>query len=403
MQNEQIIDFLNSYNYDIRESKNARWIDQKCTCDVISIIADCILEYANYNINNEFCISDIWLNKYTETNVKMIFAKPETTSDRARNEYDKFFSQPINLLAYSGILESLDRKGNKNIFKIRNIDLLEYIAMRDTNALNFLVLYIQKVLIDSGIYIYFKKFLESQTKDSFCELKHKFIDFTIHNTPINGEIECGRIFTKILNPLAFDFRKKGARKGRLSNTTITLDELKYNRINFRDEISGKDKSLTRQEFKGVNSQSLIANTSYQIQKAKKVVRRYNDKYNDGLSEVIQENESVNATQIHHIFPSADFPQISDFLENLIALTPNQHFSKAHPNNNTNYIDKDFQYICLLAKTNTIRNDLTGTYSFNNYQNVLNYGLCTNEFSKINDSDYRALIEKIDYFYSNFNK
>ena len=134
-----------------------------------------------------------------------------------------------------------------------------------------------------------------------------------------------------------------------------------------------------------------------------MVRRYNDKYNNGLSGVIQENESVNATQIHHIFPSADFPQISDFLENLIALTPNQHFSKAHPNNNTNYIDKDFQYICLLAKTNTIRNDLTGTYSFNNYQYVLNYGLCTNEFSKINDLDYSALIEKIDYFYSNFNK
>ncbi len=402
MQNEQIIDFLNSYNYDIRESNNARWIDQKCTCDVISIIADCILEYTNYDINNEFCISDIWLNKYTETNVKMIFSKPETTSDHARNEYDKFFSQPINFLAYSGILESLGRKGNKNIFKIRNIDLLEYIAMRDTNALNFLALYIQKVLIDSGIYIYFEKFLESQTKDSFCELKHKFIDFTIDNTPINGETECGRIFTKILNPLAFYFCKKGTRKGRLSNTTITLDELKYNRINFRDEISGKDKNLTRQEFERVN-QNLTANANYQIQRAKKIVRRYNDKYNNGLSEIMQENELVNATQIHHIFPSAEFPQISDFLENLIALTPNQHFSMAHPNNNTNYIDKDFQYICLLAKTNTIKNDQTGTYNFDDYQYVLDCGLHTNEFSKIKDLDYSALIEKIDCFYSNFNK
>ena len=46
---QRVIDFLNKYNYDIRQSKNARWIDQKCTPDVISIIADCILEYTEYN------------------------------------------------------------------------------------------------------------------------------------------------------------------------------------------------------------------------------------------------------------------------------------------------------------------------------------------------------------------
>ena len=42
---DSIDTFLNQKNYDIRQSKNARWIDQKCTYDVIQIIADAILEY----------------------------------------------------------------------------------------------------------------------------------------------------------------------------------------------------------------------------------------------------------------------------------------------------------------------------------------------------------------------
>ena len=80
--------------------------------------------------------------------------------------------------------------------------------------------------------------------------------------------------------------------------------------------------------------------------------------------------------MHHIFPSSDFPILSDYIENIIAITPNQHFSMAHPSNSTKYIDKNFQYICLLAKTNTIIQDLQEhlgfeTYSFENYIIVLN--------------------------------
>ena len=41
----QLNEFLNSKNYDIRLTHNARWIDQKCTPDVVCIIADCIENY----------------------------------------------------------------------------------------------------------------------------------------------------------------------------------------------------------------------------------------------------------------------------------------------------------------------------------------------------------------------
>ncbi len=305
MKEQQIIDFLKLRNYDIRKTQNARWIDQKCTPDVLSIVADCILEFTQYNIEKSFSIRDIWDSHYTNENVKMIFSKPDLNSDFSMHEYDKFFSQPIKLLAYSGILFET-KTGNRNIYTIQNIELLEYLMQRETNALKFLILYIQKVLMDSGIDSIFDNFLQKQDTESFKQLKDGFTHFTINNTAIKNTTECFRIFTKIINPLAFYYGKKGTRKGFLSNTIITKDELNYNRINWRD--IGKDKNITRQEYDLINSKR-IANSNYLISKAKKVVKQYNDKFNHSLSEVKGENETVQATQIHHIFPVQDFPLI----------------------------------------------------------------------------------------------
>ncbi len=397
MKEQSMIDFLKLRDYDIRKTQNARWIDQKCTPDVLSIVADCILEFTQYNIEKSFSIRDIWDSHYTNENVKMIFSKPDLNSDFSMHEYDKFFSQPIKLLAYSGILFET-KTGNRNIYTIQNIELLEYLMQRETNALKFLILYIQKVLMDSGIYPLFDNFLQKQDTESFKQLKNGFTHFTINNTAINNATECFRIFTKIINPLAFYYGKKGTRKGYLSNTIITKDELNYNRINWRD--IGTDKNTTRQEYDLINSKR-IANSNYLISKAKKVVKRYNDRFNNSLSEVKQEKEESQATQIHHIFPIQDFPIIANYIENLIALTPNQHFIYAHPNNQTRLIDKDFQYICLLAKTTTILNDTQGVYDWNDYIVALNTGLKTDIFYQVNNQ--WELLQTIDTFYSDFNK
>ncbi|GAA8320351.1 hypothetical protein HpKG91_00660 [Helicobacter pylori] len=397
MKEQQIIDFLKLRNYDIRKTQNARWIDQKCTPDVLSIIADCILEFTQYNIEKSFSIRDIWDSPYTNENVKMIFSKPDLNSDFSMHEYDKFFSQSIKLLAYSGILLEIKR-GNRNIYMIQNMELLEYLMQRETNALKFLILYIQKVLMDSGIYPLFDNFLQKQNTESFKQLKDGFTHFTINNTAIKNTTECFRIFTKIINPLAFYYGKKGTRKGFLSNTIITKDELNYNRINWRD--IGKDKNITRQEYELINSK-IFAQSNYLISKAKKVVKQYNDKFNHSLSEVKGENETAQATQIHHIFPIQDFPIIANYIENLIALTPNQHFIYAHPNNQTRLIDKNFQYVCLLAKTNTILNDTQGVYDWKHYIFVLNMGLKTTIFSQVNNE--WELLRAIDTFYFDFNK
>lgn len=403
MQISDIENFLNQHDYDVRKTGNARWIDQKCAFDVIWILADCIDEFIQNDLSKEFTIKDIWESEYTRANVVEIFTKPDTDNKKAENEYDKFFSQPIKLLAYSKVLNET-KKGNRNFYTVNNLELLQYIAMRDLNSLHFLFLYISKVLKDSELYFVFDKFFNEQTSSNFNLVKKSFEDFTIQYTKINGKVECGRIFAKILNSLAYKLKTKGTIRGNLSKNIITLDELRYNRPNWRDERSGKDKSQTRSEYEPtLTDQRAEKLAIYAINKAKKAVRKYNDKFNSGLSEIFQMDETVKATQVHHIFPQNEFPTIADYLENLIAITPNQHFSMAHPDNQTRYIDPDFQYICLLAKTETIRNSILEKkddfYHFEDYQFVLNTGLNTSEFSLINDLDFAYLLQKINEFYS----
>lgn len=398
-------EFLNKHNYDIRVSGDARWIDQKCTFDVVSIIADCICEYVDGVEDCEFTVSDIWHSEYTRENVIEIFSKPDPEF-KAGNEYDKYFGQPIKLLGYSKVL-SVRKNRNRYFYSINNKEILEKIALRPMDALNFLYEYISKVLEDSGILDNFKEFFDEQTKESYKKVRDMFIDFTIGNTKINGKTECGRIFTKVINPLAFKLRKKGTERGRLSSYVIKLNDLQYNRSNWRDELSGKEKGLTRLDYERNNliDTQARALAKYAVNKAKKAIRNYNDKFYESKSEVIQQSEKLAATQAHHIFPQSDYPDIADYIENLIMLTPNQHYSMAHPNNNTQYIDKDFQYICLISKSHRIFEDLTSKninkiYNFDDYKYVLNTGLETDEFASVEYLDFASIINKIDYFYSN---
>ncbi len=89
---QDIENFCNQKNYDIRESGNGRWIDQKCAADVVTVIADCIYNYVLENPDTEFTTPDIWHYKYAIENVEVIFKKPEVESQSAKNEYDKIFS-----------------------------------------------------------------------------------------------------------------------------------------------------------------------------------------------------------------------------------------------------------------------------------------------------------------------
>lgn len=402
---QAVIDFCGQYNYDIRKSGNGRWIDQKCAADVVTVIADCIYNYALENANGDFTTLDIWHSGYAVENVENIFKKPGVESLAAKNEYDKFFQQPMEMLANAQVLLKVKR-GNRNYYQVNDMDILEYIALRERNALFFLKTYIEKVLTDSGIYGAFEAFFRSQTKETYQSVKKTFSDFTTRYTKINGVVECNRIFIKVLNPLAYFKNSLGTEKGRLSERNITYDMLMYNRNNFRDLYADKPKGVTRKEYAAAHP--VEANTAYyryQSAKAKKYLRLFNEQARGGQTEHLEPNHAQDkATNMHHIFPEADYPEICHFLENLIALTPTQHLNYAHPNGRTREIDQQYQHLLLLSKAGRIYENLTDPtvehiYEFSNFLFVLSVGFDNDDVWEIADMDFCAVINAINMHYA----
>ena len=402
---EEINKFLNEHNYDIRVSHNGRWIDQKCTPDVVTIIADCIANYVSEIGNEPFSSMDIWHNEYTADNVEDIFKKPNPDEEKARNEYDKFFQQPMEMLANALILNKT-KCGNRNFYSVANQEMLEFISLGDRKALMFIQCYVEKVLTDSNIIGVFNTFFDNDIKINFENMKETFEDFTIANTRINGKTECRRIFTKVINPLAFLHGKLGTEKGHLSQHKITYDMLMYNRDNFRDNYANKPKDMTRNEYAETVGIHVNGNlTKYMSQRAKRIVRTYNEQFRRGITEVMNDTNHIGdlATHIHHIFPEAEYPEICMYLENLIALTPTQHFNYAHPNGNTQKINRDYQQICLLAKSCVVREDIEQhedpIYDFTKFLFVCCVGLDNEAFNEIENGDYDGVVTAINLAYA----
>ena len=400
-----IVDFLSEKDYDLRISNNGRWIDQKCAADVLTVIADCILQYNSHNPGGDFSSTDIWRDEYTVEFVEKVFKKPKPDEKAARNEYDKFFQQPMEMMSYAGILNKI-KKGKRNLYSIANAEMLEYIAIREKNALLFLNHYIKKVLEDSCIYRVFDNFFREQSKKSYRDMKKGYAEFIITNTLINGEVECNRIFIKVLNPLAYARCKKGTERGNMSKDVITYDMLMYNRNNFRDAFSDKPKGVTRKEYAATHPVEMNdIFYSYQSSKAKRFLRVFNDDHRQSITEHTQDGQMLDlATHIHHIFPEAEYPAICYFLENLIALTPTQHLNYAHPAGRTREIDEQFQQLLLLSKADRIRENLTGEavehiYEFDKLLTVLNVGFDNDDVLEIADMDFSAVVNAVNVYYA----
>ena len=401
---QDIVDFCDKFDYDIRKSGNGRWIDQKCASDVVTVIADCIYNYGLEHEDEYFTTPDIWHYKYAIENIEAIFKKPGVESTSAKNEYDKFFQQPMEMLANARILEKI-KKGSRNYYKIKAVDILEYIAIRERNALFFLKTYIEKVLMDSDVYSLFNEFFRLQTKSSYKDLKEGFSRFTIAHTKINGEVECNRIFIKVLSPLAYFKNTKGTEKGRMSEQIITYDMLMYNRNNFRDIYADKPKGITRKEY--AVSHPVQVNDAYyryQSSKAKRSLRIFNDQVRNGQTEHL-DGIHINdkAVHMHHIFPEAEYPEICYYLENISALTPTQHLNYAHPDGRTHEINEQYQHLLLLSKADRIHENLIDAvneriYEFSNFLFVLNVGFDDDSVLEISDMDFSSVVNKINLHY-----
>ncbi|CCY83399.1 putative uncharacterized protein [Prevotella sp. CAG:1185] len=370
--------YVDKYDYDIRKSHNARFTDQKCIPDVICAVAECIIEYIGDNKLTKFSKDSIWHSTYANQLLSECFSKPDTEDKSMSSEYDKFFAQPMKMLAYAGILSENKEKG-VNIYQVLEYDILMFISMREKNALIFLDVYLSKVMSDSGCMSFFDDFFEKQDKMRFDILRSKLTFLYKENTPIHGDYEPPRIFNKIINIMAFRRHKKGSIRGFLSSNPITIEEIRYNRINWRDVEKPKD--MSRQEYATYVGNSVRIYTGYyerSVSKAKKFVRDL-EQYSE-----IHHYPSYKATDAHHIFMISEFPDLADMPENIIALTGTEHYSYAHPNRNTRKTDPNYQMVCLLSKLDSIeRNFQNGNddYSLSDFVTVLNKGLDTNEFNE----------------------
>ena len=123
---QSIRDFLAQSDYDIRESGNGRWIDQKCTPDVVTVIADFIFDYVSSHPDCAFSSADIWNLDYASQTIEAVFKKPGTKNKFAKNEYNKFFQQPMEMFANAKILLKT-KQGRRNIYQVNRLDILEYI------------------------------------------------------------------------------------------------------------------------------------------------------------------------------------------------------------------------------------------------------------------------------------
>lgn len=369
--------FVEKRNYDVRDSGNARFMDQKCIPDVVCAVAECIMEYVGEDLSVTFSKDDIWHSQYAKDLLMECFSKPDTENSTTISEYDKFFAQPMKMFAAAGILDETKEKG-KNIYRVIERGILSFISLREKNALVFLDVYLTKVMKDCGSMPFFENFFNRQDKKSLEELRDNLTILYKKYTPVKGDLEPQRIYNKIINIMAFRRRKKGTVRGNLSKFPLTIDEIRYNRINWRDVEKPKD--VSRQEYALQVDNSVGSYTGYyerSVNQAKKFVREL-EQYSE-----VHHYSSYMATDAHHIFMKSEYPELADMPENIIALTGTEHYSYAHPNRNTQRTDPNYQMVCLISKLDSIeRNFQEGhdDYSLADFTKILNEGLDTDEFN-----------------------
>lgn len=397
---EDIKSYLNQFDdYDIRKSHNCRFVDQKCTPDIVCFIADCIL--SSDCATRQFTIKDLWSTTFFVENTRVAFHKPFADNPNAHNEYNKVLSQPLKLLAYAHVL-NVEKISNMMTFSVNNLDILEYVASRERNSFSFLCVFFEKVVTDSGIKRFFDDYEnvcknnsnQSDITEARGILYEKYHRFISANTPSKSKYDAYRMLHKVFNLFAYAKYIPGS-----NGKILDWGDLMYNKVNFRDKVTGKDKTKTRSEASARETEDINANfyVEYQVSKAIKNVKR---KQGD-VSEVLDELATGIATEVHHIFPKSQYPQIATYYENLILLTSSQHRQKAHPNGNTQVINREYQLTCLMSKSRTIEKSLEMNETFyrkESFIHVINTGLDESYDKSMSFIDIRKhLLEKYNGF------
>lgn len=386
--------------FDSSKAGGARWIDQKVTAGNLAQIASAVCACTDIHNLETFTRHDIQQVSSLSSALCREYGKPRLDNKNAANEYDKFISQNLNTLSHAGVLSSKLVNGSRRIYRVENRDVLVAISGDEQQARIFLISYLKWVLQQFNWWSNFEAYINSNhDQDAMQTLKAKFTTLLIDTMKLgsrgskNPGIEAGRIFAKVVNPIAYAEMIPGIERGRVMKYPPSVFELTYNRPNWRDSANRKPKQLTRMEYSELKEQAAKSSVE---QKLKSEVMRDVRKYHNFVAEV-PNFTNVKATHVHHIFPASTFPELANVPENMIALTPGQHLGEAHPNGNTSAIDPVYQRTCLGFKLESIKLSIQkndGMYSYENFCKVLTVGWEIEEVEPTYHSCRKAIVNHI---------
>lgn len=259
--------------------------------------------------------------------------------------------------------------------------------------------------------------LEQAAKYAF---KHRLPDRAHTNDGLPSEVLLD-LLIQITEPMAYKLAVRPIFRQDDNNEIKGYDLTYFSILN--NEVSlwlGQAKMGAKEYCKGSINQDLLEKfkTTYL---AKSRVSKYNVAFNGGMTETVpsvvrgrkpgcidmrfeQTATRQIATDKHHIFPAAEFPKISTYYENIICITPEQHYTWAHPDHDTHSINQLYQYYLVLSKMEQIMlniQDNVGTpgfYSFRKFTEVLDTGLSTDEFGQVPNNDFDRVSDLIDHYY-----
>ena len=136
---KEIIDYLETIEFTGYYKKNISSIDQKCTFDILHVNAKCILNFITTKKLKIFSINDFLKDDYTHNLYK------EKTSNNGKavikegtkKEYDKVIGNTLEMLSYSEVLDK-EYEGNKRIFIVKKIEIIEKLAKSDMACVAFI-------------------------------------------------------------------------------------------------------------------------------------------------------------------------------------------------------------------------------------------------------------------------
>lgn len=368
-----------------KNGRNGIHFEQKTTPDLIWCVALVLLDITKDDHDLVFSDRDnVRTSRVFNELMQDYFTK--APQSEAEDEYNKVSSYQLGLFEYADIIERVDDRPLR--YKIKRRDILEELAINDLSASKFLTEYTEKLIRDNGLWSNFESYLGNPTQQGYMEFKEAYWRWAKQNTGVRTDNpqHSYRVFNKIFNILCYKYRIPGQASSNVIDGVCPYNFLIYNRKNFRDK--DKPSGMTRREYtetilSQIDSEGVVGTL---LKKAKEAVAR---KYGDSeIKEAEYGYLPEKGIHVHHILPVHAYQEFSLVRENLIALTPGQHLSDAHPRGNTRLIDRRYQAICLLQKLKSIQESVNTEEEFyepSRFIEVVNacYGLELDENTELN--------------------